>query len=134
MRYNTRQRELILECLAHSKGQHITAEDISEYLRKNDTPVGKSTIYRYLEALVKDCVVRKYTIEEGKCACYQYMGDEENDHCKEHYHLKCSECGRLFHVSCALLDEINEHVRKEHNFIIDSSKTVFYGICGECNR
>jgi Fur family ferric uptake transcriptional regulator len=76
--------------------------------------------------------VRKYTIEEGKCACYQYVGDSEYNHCCEHYHLKCSECGKLLHVSCEFMDEINEHIKNEHNFIIDNSKTVFYGICKEC--
>lgn len=132
MRYNTRQRELILECLANSAGQHITAEDILSYLKEKDTPVGKSTIYRYLEALVEDCVVRKYTVEEGKCACYQYIGNNDNNHCHEHYHLKCSECGKLFHVSCDFMDKINEHIKNEHKFIIDNSKTVFYGVCEEC--
>lgn len=32
------------------------------------------------------------------------------------------------------MNQIAEHVYQEHNFIIDSSKTVFYGLCGECRR
>lgn len=130
MKYNTKQRELILECLANSNGRHITAEDILEYLKENDTPVGKSTVYRYLDALTKQNIIRKYSIEDRVGACYQYLGYQEE--CKEHYHLKCSCCGKLFHVSCEVMDKINLHILKEHHFKVDNSKTVFYGICKNC--
>lgn len=134
MKYNTKQRELILKCFSESDGKHIKAEEIIEYLKQNNTPVGKSTVYRYLDTLVEENLVRKYTIQEGVGACYQYIGKEENNHCKEHYHLKCSNCGELFHVNCEFMDEINSHILKEHNFQIDNSKTVFYGICEKCRR
>lgn len=134
MKYNTKQRELILKYLSESAGKHIKADNIIEYLKQNETPVGKSTVYRYLDTLVEENLVRKYTIEEGVGACYQYIGKEKNNHCREHYHLKCSNCGELFHVNCELMDEINAHILKEHNFQIDSSKTVFYGICEKCRR
>lgn len=130
MRYNTKQRELILEYLANSNGQHVKVENILEYLKGKDTPVGKSTVYRYLDTLTEQNLIRKYTLEEGTGACYQYIGGES--HCQEHYHLKCSQCGELFHVSCSFMDEITKHILNEHDFCVDNSKTVFYGICGEC--
>lgn len=134
MRYNTKQRELILKYLSESEGEHIKAEDILEYLKANDTPVGKSTVYRYLDALVEQGNVRKYTIEDGQGACFQYIGENVKTHCKEHYHLKCSDCGELFHVSCEFMDEINTHILNEHNFTVDNSKTVFYGLCDKCTK
>mgnify|MGYP001148932323 CR=1 FL=1 len=134
MKYNTKQRELILKCLSESDGEHIKAEDILDYLKSNDTPVGKSTVYRYLDALVEQNVVRKYTIEDGIGACYQFIGNDEHSHCKEHYHLKCSSCGKLFHISCNFMDEINKHILDEHNFVVDNSKTVFYGLCEKCRK
>ena len=132
MKYNTRQRELILECLMNSGGRHITAEDILESLKEKDTPVGKSTVYRYLEALTEQGVIRKYTLEDGIGACYQYVGNPGG--CQEHYHLKCSRCGRVFHVSCEFMDGINSHILKAHDFRVDSGKTVFYGVCGACGK
>lgn len=123
---------MILECLMNSGGRHITAEHILEYLKENDTPVGKSTVYRYLETLTEQNVIRKYTIEDGIGACYQYIGNPGG--CREHYHLKCSKCGQIFHVSCEFMDEINSHILKAHDFRVDSGKTVFYGICGACRK
>jgi len=32
------------------------------------------------------------------------------------------------------MNGIKEHVLEEHDFMIDSSKTVFYGICGKCRN
>lgn len=133
MRYNTKQRELILKYLSESNGKHIKADEIINYLKQNDTPVGKSTVYRYLDALMEEEVIRKYTIEEGQGACYQYLGIEGHNGCKEHYHLKCSKCGKLFHVSCEFMDEISKHILEHHGFMVDNSKTVFYGICKDCN-
>lgn len=133
MRYNTKQRELILKYLSESEGKHVKADDIIEYLKSNDTPVGKSTVYRYLDALMSRELVRKYTIEEGQGACYQYIGSN-HCHCREHYHLKCNQCGRLFHVSCEFMDTINAHILKEHGFTVDNSKTVFYGLCEQCRN
>lgn len=132
MKYNTKQRELILKYLCGQEGKHIKVEDILEYLKNNDTPVGKSTVYRYLDSLVEQNIVRKYTVEDGKGACYQFIGSGNHYHCMEHYHLKCSSCGELFHISCKFMDKINEHILNEHNFMVDNSKTVFYGICVKC--
>lgn len=130
--YRTKQRELIEAFFLKNKENHVTAEDILKFLKENDTPVSKSTVYRYLDKMQGQGKIRKYTVEEGMCSCYQYI--EEHQSCKEHYHFKCSECGRLFHVSCDLMNEISKHIYKEHDFVIDNSKTVFYGLCGDCRR
>ena len=68
----------------------------------------------------------------GTCACYQYF-DGTGD-CHRHYHLKCLKCGKLLHAECEFLNDLSEHIEKEHDFVIDGEKTVLYGICGECRR
>lgn len=128
--YNTRQRELILEYLRINKDGHVTANQIIQYLKENNTPVGKSTVYRYLDLLLEKDMIRKYTLENGKRACYQYIDDVER--CKHHFHLKCVKCGELFHVTCEVLDNVKNHILTDHGFLIDSSRTVYYGICREC--
>mgnify|MGYP000986790659 CR=1 FL=1 len=130
--YRTKQKEYILNFLEKNQDQHLTADAILEYLKQNNTPVGKSTVYRYLDVLVNQGVVRKYIVEEGKSACYQYV--EDSDDCKEHFHLKCNECGKLLHVECDHLSGIDGHILEHHKFKVDNSKTVFYGVCGDCEK
>lgn len=128
--YKTKQRELILNYLIENKNHHVIAEDIAEHLKNQGNSVGKSTVYRYLDKLVNDGTVKKYYIEEGKSACYQYS---ENNDCNHHYHFKCTECGHLFHVECSQLDEMTEHLYQHHRFTIDLCKTVIYGKCETCS-
>lgn len=130
MAYNTRQRELILGVLK-SSNSHLTAQDIIVKLNSSGLSVGSATVYRYLDKLVESGEVRKYIIEEGKSSCYQYIGNEKD--CTEHYHLKCSECGKLLHVECDYLDKVESHIFEHHGFSLNSSKTVLYGVCAECS-
>ncbi len=124
--YKTKQKTLIIDCLRGTKGRHFTADDIAESL--SGQHVGKTTIYRHLDKLVSEGEVRKYIIDDKSSACYQYIGDTV---C-EHFHLKCTSCGELIHADCTFLDELSQHIGKEHRFAVDMSKTVFYGICDMC--
>lgn len=130
--YKTKQKDRILTCLIQNKDRHLTVDEIRFALNGEEPMVGKTTIYRYLDKLVSQGIVRKYFIEEGKSACYQYM--DQNDLCKEHYHLKCVDCGRLLHLECDYLEEMDSHIREHHNFQVDHSKTVLYGQCDSCAK
>lgn len=128
--YKTKQKELIIEYLINNKDKHVKAEEIVYSLMEMGNQVGKTTVYRCLEKLVEEGKVRKYFIEEGKGACYQYS--ENKKECLEHFHMKCVECGELIHLNCDYLSGIGKHVKANHNFKIDSNKTVFYGVCEKC--
>lgn len=130
--YNTKQKELILQYLNAIHGRHVTVDDVYEHLHSGGYSIGKTTVYRYLERLVQQGVARKYSIDNDRGACYQYVG--VNTECSEHFHLKCTCCGRLIHVHCKLLNRISEHVQETHGFTIDNSKTVFYGLCDRCRE
>lgn len=131
-KYKTKQRDLILGYIERNKDKHLTADGIADYMKNQEKPVSRSTVYRYLDVLVNEGHVRKYVIEEGKCCCYQYISKENT--CSNHYHFKCSRCMKLFHMDCEMLDKIYAHVKEEHGFTVDNSKTVFYGICKECQK
>ena len=129
--YRTKQRANILEFIKSNKDIHITADTIIEHFKNNGNPVGKATVYRYLENLVEENVIRKYIAEDNNhAACYQYIDDSSE--CQTHYHMKCTKCGALMHLKCEELSEISSHILKEHNFKIDICKTVLYGLCGNC--
>ncbi len=128
--YKTRQRERILRLLTENAGRHLSVDEVVDHLRGQGEPVGKSTVYRYLDRLVEQGLVRRYFLEEGVGACYQYAGGEER--CREHFHLKCIGCGVLLHVECSYLDEVAQHVASHHRFAIDQTKTVVYGLCELC--
>ncbi len=126
----SRQGKAILECLKENSGRHLTADEISDILKKSEKPVSTATIYRQLEKLTSSGDIRKYTSSPDEPACYQYHGTHSE--CVHHFHLKCTECNRLIHVSCDYLNEIGKHVLEHHGFMIDNTRTVFYGVCKDC--
>lgn len=128
--YKTKQKEILLECLEQNKNIHMTAADISDKLRSMGHPLGMSTVYRQLDKLVASGHVRKYIIDENSSACYQFVGN--TGHCCEHFHLKCSVCGKLIHTDCSLMKQIACHMRESHSFEVDLSRTLLYGTCKEC--
>ena len=119
MSYNTKQSKMVFDILLENKDRHLTADEIFEKLRKSGESVGKTTIYRHLEKLCASGEVRKFTGGDGDSACYQYAG-------------KNAECRELIHAECKFLSELSAHIYNEHGFKVDGSRTVLYGVCGDC--
>lgn len=59
MGYHTKQKERILDLLKTCAGEHLTVSDLGKQLEENGTPVGTATIYRYLEQLTEEGVLRE---------------------------------------------------------------------------
>ena len=131
-KYRTKQREILLEYLRRMPGVHITVKDACEYFEEQGTSIGQTTVYRQLERMVDEGIVNKYIIDGTGPACFEYIAGEE--HCDKEvcFHCKCEKCGKLIHLHCEELAEIQEHLLAEHNFRMDPLRTVFYGVCEEC--
>lgn len=128
--YKTRQKEKILDYLVRNKEKHTNVQEISAFLTAEGTPVGTATIYRQLDKLIDSGTVRRYNFDGKTGACYQYI--ENDSECHEHFHLKCTVCGKLIHLNCERLSGIDRHIFEHHGFKIDPSQTVFYGECSDC--
>lgn len=129
---NTHQKAVILEYIKSHGDDHIRAEDIIMDLGASGEPVGKATVYRFLKVLEQEGQIRRYTISDKVPACYQYIGDCPE--CREHCHLMCVGCQKLIHVENPRIKEFCEEILKQDDFLIDESKTVFYGLCRECRE
>lgn len=127
--YKTKQRALVLEYFRNNEGLHLTIDDICQGLKDDGTPVGKTTVYRYVQKLADEGIVTKYSLD-NESSCYQYHGENKT----QHFHLKCTVCMELFHASCEFMESVDGHIFHHHGFKVDSSKTVFYGVCQNCLR
>lgn len=125
--YNTKQKDCILSAIQKMGDNHFTAEQILESLKAEKLSIGVSTVYRHLDKLCAEGELQRLATLSDKGACYQAKNCTQ-----KHFHLKCVKCGGLEHLSCEKLTMISQHVEREHDFVIDSSKTVFYGLCRNC--
>ena len=130
--YNTKQREAILSYIVSLDGSHVTAANILEYLASKGISISRPTVYRHLDRLTQNGKIRRYTTDGISAACYQYVDNEAD--CHAHVHLKCEDCGKLMHLECDKLNEIQKHLSNRHDFRVNSLKTVLYGQCDNCYR
>lgn len=130
-RYVTRAREAIIEYLAEKCGQHLTVKDVYAYFEGQSQKIGMTTIYRQLDELVKEGLVKRCLVGDNGGTCFEYVGNSENND-SDSYHIKCDSCGKLMHLQCKEVSDLWNHLLEEHSFKIDSQKTVIYGYCGEC--
>lgn len=129
--YKTKQKEILLQYLESVAGVHFTAGDVCDYMKQQGAPIGQSTVYRHLETLVDAGVLNKYNLDGTSSACFEYVG--EGSHGEETcYHCKCEKCGKLIHLHCEEIQEIEAHLMADHKFFMDPKRTVFYGLCEAC--
>ncbi|MDR0640972.1 MAG: transcriptional repressor [Treponema sp.] len=128
--YHTRQGEDILDYIRSLGDRHVTVSSLVRHFAGGKGNIGQTTIYRHLERLTAEGIIRKYPLGDGKSACYQYV--DSQGPCREHFHLLCERCGALIHADCDLLEGIRTHLLFEHDFQVDMLKTVFYGTCDAC--
>lgn len=131
-KYRTRHQAEILQYLQSTRGMHHTAAQIKDHFAGEQKNIGTATIYRQLERMVEEGSVRRYLLETGDSACYEYVG--ESPACSNHFHCKCEQCGRLIHLDCDELQELQQHLLSHHGFQWNTGKTVFYGVCEQCRR
>lgn len=129
--YNTRQKQIIYDYLSDNRELLLTCDEISDGLKLQSTPVGKATLYRFLDMLVSSGDARKVVDQSKKSAAYQLLDKEMN--CDDHMHLKCNCCGSITHLGCDFMHSVGEHILEHHQFRIDNSRTLIYGVCNKCS-
>ncbi len=128
--YRTSQREILLDFLRAHPDKEFATEEITGALCGE--AIGKSTVYRLISKLCEDGDVLRTHGEGGKKILYRYI-DKDNS-CDEHFHLKCRGCGKIIHLDCELMAELEEHIAGEHGFRLDPKSTVINGVCLECEK
>ena len=128
--YNTKTRQLILDYLINNRQHAVSASNILEHLEEQGASPNPTTVYRYLDKLAGEQRIMKYVADKGEKAVFQYVG--ESRHCREHLHLKCVQCGRIYHLDCHFMDEVRAHLMAEHGFTLQCEGSVLYGLCRHC--
>jgi len=132
IQYHTKQYEKLLNYLKSIPGKHFTAQELCSHFSATGEPIGLATIYRQLERMLESGLVQKYIIE-GSSACFEFIGSHGHLREENCFHCKCILCGRLIHLECEEILQLQNHILKKHNFTLDTSRTVFYGTCVECS-
>jgi Fur family ferric uptake transcriptional regulator len=122
----THQRELIAG-VVFSSGRHLSVEEIEDALRQAGHRIGKATIYRTLDLLVRSRLVVEHDFGEGfKRYEDRFSGGSVFQH------LICMECGKVVEFEAWEIQEIQRRVTAAHGFKPTRHKLEIYGLCQEC--
>ena len=109
LRY-TKQRRRIWDGIKNSS-EHRDAEKIYFDLKKNnDIKVSRATVYRTIDVLVKNNLVRKMDLGNGR-ALYEHKIKEEH-----HDHIICVETGEIIEFYNEELEKLQEDIVTEHGY------------------
>ena len=114
------------------EGEHVTVNEIHDHFREIGSSMGVATIYRQLEKLVAEGQMRKYVVDSGSAACFEYIGARQGH--ARFIHCKCEKCGKVLHVERSEIEEMARLLEERSGFRMDNVQTVLYGVCGECRE
>lgn len=126
--YRTGQRRQLLAFLEQHSDHPLPAEQIESMIRSGGGEISLSAIYRNLDRLVQDGLVRRLPAEDGRKALYQLIGEE----CAGHLHMQCTGCGSVIHMDEKATRAMNRAAQACGDFSIDRRRTVLYGRCKNC--
>lgn len=121
----TLQRSAILEELRRERF-HPTADEVYERVRQRFPRISLGTVYRNLQVLVNDGLIRKVEAD-GR----QMRFDGTLD---EHQHIRCLSCGRLDDVGFSLKQESMDSVSAESGYDVKGCAVMFEGLCPRCRK
>ena len=109
LRY-TKQRQQVWDEIRISS-EHRDAEEIYIAINKNKAlKVSRATVYRTIDVLVKNNLVRKMELGDGR-ALYEHKIDDGH-----HDHIICVETGKIIEFYNEDLEILQENIVKKHGY------------------
>ena len=120
---NTIQRSMVYETVNRLKC-HATAVEIYDLIAAEHPSVSRGTVYRNLNRLAEEGVIRKILVPGG--------ADRFDHLSQKHYHARCLCCGRLFDIEMDYIDDLEKAIRDAHGFAVSGHDILFNGVCADC--
>lgn len=127
--YKTKQKEILIRFLKTREDTPLSIEEIFEHIGETGEHLGKSTVYRLINKLCEEGMVKRF--EQGKKFLYQLAGGED---CHYHLHLKCTECGKLIHMDHEQSEKLIEAIYGKQGFTVSQTDTTLFGRCEDCGK
>ena len=109
LRY-TKQRQQVWDEIRISS-EHRDAEEIYIAINKNKgLKVSRATVYRTIDVLVKNNLVRKMELGDGR-ALYEHKIDDGH-----HDHIICVDTGKIIEFYNEDLEILQENIVKKHGY------------------
>lgn len=120
---NTVQRAIVLDTVRKLQC-HATADEVYAEIIKTCPSISRATVYRNLQQLCELGEIKKREIPSSP---------DRYDHIlSDHYHARCTLCGKVLDVDMDYQQELLTQVKNSHGFALTGHDIIFRGICPDC--
>ena len=124
LRY-TLQRQIVWDEICKTD-DHRDAEDIYFKIKTSGQKVSRATVYRTIDVLVKNNLVRKLELGDGR---NRYENKLDSSH---HDHIVCIQCGRIDEFMDENIEKLQDEIAKKYQFNIVRHIHQLFGLCRDC--
>lgn len=124
IRITPQRQEMIL--IIKDSHEHVTADEIYKKLVQQFPSVSIATVYNNLKLFVNLGFVKELQFGEG-LSKFEWLE-------KDHYHIICSECGKIEDFYYPQLKEVESFAKDLTKFNIKKHDLLFYGLCEDCGE
>jgi len=107
-------------------GASFSADDLLQKLRRTNPRIGRATVYRSIEKLVRMKVLDRIEFADGKHA-FRLCANQNH-----HHHLACTKCHRVIALDFCLESDLIDAIGRRESFEIDDHSITLFGLCKEC--
>ena len=105
----TRQRLAVWTEIGNSR-EHRDADDIFISIRSKGAKVSRATVYRTIDVLVKNKLVRNLDVGDGKNRFESKIDEEHHDH------MICLETGNIIEFYNSRLEQLQEKIALDNGY------------------
>ena len=109
-----------------NSNNHPDDKEIYELVKLKIPNVGLGTVYRNLNTLAKEGLIRKIELDDGN--------DRFDKTLCLHNHLKCTTCGKAIDITPKLNSKKIKEIERKTGFKITDSSFNINGICEKCKK
>lgn len=121
---HTLQREIVHQAILSMPG-HVTADMVYEKIHAAHPSISRATVYRNLRMLEAEGRIMRIDVPGG-ADCFEA-------HVREHYHIRCASCGKLFDAKLKYMPNLVElEQAADSEFEICACNLLFVGYCPDC--
>ena len=110
------------------RGAAFSAEELLKILRRTNPRMGRATVYRSMEKLVRMKVLDRIEFADGT---HSFRLCESQNH---HHHLACTKCHRVIELDFCLEKEQIAAIGRRERFRIDDHSLTLFGLCRKCTQ
>ena len=121
----TEHRQAILN-LINASNRHWDADEVARTLSDAGQEIGVATVYRGLAALEAAGLLDSILLADKK----RYERADKG----HHDHMLCTKCGRIEEFTHATIEQLQESIAAEREFVVTGHQLTMFGYCKICSQ